>query len=333
MAHEITNAHGRYEFAYTGTAPWHGLGNVLPAAATKADMIRAAGLDWVVLPQPLYLEGGKLIPGYIANVRSDTQDVLGVVSEGYKVFQNGAAFEFLDNVVNSAGAHYHTAGSIRRGRKVFACAKLPNVINVTPQDVVEQYILLVNNHDGDGGLHVRFTPVRVVCANTLRAALGGFGKYQYSVWHLGDLNAQVKAAQTALGIGVRYFDVAGNVYRSLAAKQITAGLLDTFLSGFVPVPVVDAASSEDAKAARDQALEIHERVRCLFETGLGTDLPGVAGTAWGAVNAAIEWAERVRPAKKDGAARKGSDEAYLFGPVGQDLRDRAFKSGLALLSN
>lgn len=333
MAHEITNANGKYEFAYTGQAPWHGLGQVMAAAATKDDVIKAAGLDWVVLPEPVFLAGGELIKGYKANVRSDTRETLGVVSDNYKVFQNGQGFQFLDTVIGSAGAHYHTAGSIRRGRQVFACAKLPGTIVVTEADQIEKYLLMVLGHDGSCGNHFRFTGVRVVCANTLGAALGGHAQYQYTMRHVGDLDAQVREARVALGIGNRYFEVAGEAYRALSAKQITEGLLDTFLSGFVPVPTVDAASSDEAKAARDRALVIHGQIKTLFESGLGADLPGVKGTAWGAVNAAIEWAERVRPARKDGEARVGSGEAYLFGPVGQELRNRAFTSGLALIGN
>lgn len=105
MAHELTQANGKWSFAYTGQAPWHGLGQVLAAEATKDDMIKAAGLDWVVLPSPIYLDGDKLIEGFRANVRSDTQAVLGVVSNAYKVYQNGDGFQFLDTVVGSAGAH------------------------------------------------------------------------------------------------------------------------------------------------------------------------------------------------------------------------------------
>ena len=330
MAHELTQTAGRYEFAYVGESPWHSLGHRLNQVATREEIMKAAGLEWTVFSEPLFLSDGTPVPGWKANVRSDTRAQLGVVSADYKVFQNGEGIQFLETVVGVAEAMYHTAGSIRHGRKVFACAKLPQMIVVTPKDVVEQYLLMVNNHDGDGGLHLRFSPVRVVCANTLAAALRGAGAYQYSIRHVGDLDTEVKAAQQALGVGRRYFEAAGATYQALSARQITGQMFQQFVEGFLPLPTSDVDSAEAAQRERERILAARVKVGVLYESGLGTDLPGVRGTAWGAVNAAIEWTERVRTAKADGSFRSGAAEAAIFG-VGQDYRDRAFRAGLALL--
>ena len=333
MAHEITHANGKYEFAYSGSAPWHGLGQRMPDVATKLDIMRAAGLEWTVVGEPIFLADGAQVGGYVANVRSDTRETLGVVSDDYRLLQNGDAFEFCEQLARSAGAKYHTAGSIRRGRQVFATAKLPQSIVVVPNDVVDQYLLLVNAHDGSMGFHLRWTPVRVVCNNTLTAALGGRATYQYTVRHVGDLDAQLSEARRALGMAERYFDAAGSTYRALAAVDLTAERFDAFLDGFLPVPQpsVDAPSSETAIAERDRIILARDRVRALFETGAGTEIACVRGTAWGALNAATEWIDRVRTARKDGELRVGAAEAAVLG-VGQELRDRAMAAALAAAS-
>lgn len=334
MAHEITYANGRYEFAYTGEAPWHHLGQRLPEAATKETILRAAGLDWTVCAEPLMLAADQApVAGYVANVRSDTREVLGVVSTEYRLIQIGDAFGFVEQLATTAGAKYHTAGSIRRGRQVFATAKLPASITVVPGDVVEQYLLLVNSYDGSTGFHLRWTPIRVVCHNTLTAALGRHAAYQYTVRHAGDLAAQLAEARQALGMARRYFDVAGERYRALAAKDLSAMELDRFLVTFLPAPelaVADTATRPAAEAQRERTLGARERIRALFETGAGTEIPGVRGTAWGAYNAATEWIDRVRTAKKDGTLRAGAAEAAVLG-VGQELRDRAVSAALALI--
>ena len=347
MAHELTQQKsGKYEFAYIqrdGVA-WHGLGQALPAAATPEEILEAAGLKWQVLRSPIYIADDRQvglgapityepIAGSVANVRSDTREVLGIVSDNYKTFQNGDGLRFMGTVVGEAdGAIFHTAGSIRQGRKVFACARLPEHLYATPEDVIDQYLLLVNNHDGDGGLHLRWTTVRVVCANTLTAALAGAPRYEFSIRHVGDLDNAVETARKALGVGRRYFAAAGVIYQALSARQLSGAEFGGFLDHFMPIPVVDAVSSEGAVRERDRALAAPQAIAVLYDQGLGTELPGVRGTAWGAVNAAVEWAERVRPARQDGDARKGAGEVTTFGWAGQELRDRAFAAGQALLS-
>lgn len=330
MAHELTQANGRWEFAYAGEAPWHGLGQRLPGTATAQDIIQAAGLDWMILSEPIFLAGEVAIPGHVANVRSDTREVLGVVSDEYHTFQNGEMLAFGDSLVGESCAMYHTAGSLRRGRRVFATAKLPASLVVVPDDVVDQYLLLVTGHDGTQSFTIRFTPVRVVCANTLGIALRNAAAYEYTVTHKGTLAQQLATVRQALGVGVRYFDAAGIRFRALSSTSLTTLGFTQFLNGFLPVMTVDSSSPESAIRARERAIVARDRVTALFEGGLGTDIPGVRGTAWGAFNAGVEWSERVRATRKDGELREGAKEAIVLG-TGQEWRQRAFDAAFALV--
>jgi phage/plasmid-like protein (TIGR03299 family) len=337
MAHNLTHTNGKYEFAYTGQSPWHRLGQALPAEATKDDIIKAAGLEWIVTPEPIFLADGTPITSHVANRRSDTKAVLGVVSTEYRLVQNGEGFEFVDQLAASAGAKYHTAGSIRHGRQVFATAKLPSSIMVVPGDVVDQYLLLVNSHDGSSAFHLRWTTVRVVCNNTLTAALRGNSNYQYTVNHRGNLASQLTEARRALGVAERFFAVAGHTYRALAAKYISVMELDSFVSDFLPLPKVTISDitnpNPDVDAddtSKERTLKARDAVRTLFDHGTGQNIPGVAGTAWAAYNAATEYIDRVRTARKDGTMRRGAEDAAVLG-IGQDLRNRAMKSAMALV--
>ena len=76
--------------------PWHGIGTVVQDAPDSKEAIQLAGLDWKVVQQNVYTDGGILVPGYRANVRDTDQSVFGVVSDRYQVVQNEEAFAFTD---------------------------------------------------------------------------------------------------------------------------------------------------------------------------------------------------------------------------------------------
>ena len=136
--------------------PWHGIGTVVEEAPTSEDAIRIARLDWTVDQFPVFANGNE-IPGYFANVRSDTNEALGVVRNRYKIVQNTEAFDFVDGIV--ANKHlecrYETAGSLFNGRRIFLLVKLPNKDLLG--DLVENYLFFTNSHDGSSALTAGIT--------------------------------------------------------------------------------------------------------------------------------------------------------------------------------
>ena len=70
---------------YTRTAPWHGLGTRVLEAPTSSAALSLAGLDWKVVQKPVFTADGLFISGFTANVRDRDSQVLGVVSDRYKV--------------------------------------------------------------------------------------------------------------------------------------------------------------------------------------------------------------------------------------------------------
>jgi hypothetical protein len=96
-------------------------------AHDAASMITAAGLDWAVEQHPLEAvverehQSARLpVPRHVANVRSDTRAVLGVVGEEYEPLQNRAAFAFCDGITDSGQAHWIGAGARAAAR---ACTR------------------------------------------------------------------------------------------------------------------------------------------------------------------------------------------------------------------
>jgi phage/plasmid-like protein (TIGR03299 family) len=159
--------------------PWHGLGAVLDQPpATVAEAIEASGLGWSVAKRRLAIDCGSDLPdvlryrgfdGHYATVRQDTDEVLGVVGERYRIVQNHEAFAFVDQLLGSS-IHFETAGSLHGGRRVWVLATLPDHVEVGGDDV-RPYVLLMNSHDGSTAVVAATTPIRVVCQNTLNWGL------------------------------------------------------------------------------------------------------------------------------------------------------------------
>lgn len=196
MAHNLAVTNGQAAMAYFGEAPWHRLGTRLDNPATAADAIEAAGLDYQVSLVSLVTEQQAAVPQRKGVVRDDSGQVLGTVGNSYVPIQNSEAFQFLDSVVADGGLCYHTAGALGRGERIWMLAELPGHIRVkNTEDVTEKFLLLHNSHDGSSSLRVHFTPIRVVCQNTLTIAeWNGRGK-GVSIRHRGNLDSRIQEAQ------------------------------------------------------------------------------------------------------------------------------------------
>ena len=77
-----------------------------------------------MVQKPVFTADGLFISGFKANVRDRDSQVLGVVSDRYKVVQNEDAFAFTDELLGE-GVTYETAGSLQNGRRTWILAKLP----------------------------------------------------------------------------------------------------------------------------------------------------------------------------------------------------------------
>lgn len=190
MAHQLNfnNRTGKYSFFSVKEKAWHNLGQIVQEYPTSEDAIKFAGLDYEVEKSPLFTKGAGIIensngiemidselevPNYFANIRTDNNTVLGVVGKDYQIVQNREAFSFFDSIVGGGnGILYETAGALGNGERIFITAKLPDYIRVgNGDDITEKYIFLSTSHDGSGSITAAFTPVRIVCQNTLNASL------------------------------------------------------------------------------------------------------------------------------------------------------------------
>jgi len=303
---------------YYGEVPWHGLGTSLENPATAYEAIRASGLDWKVEKTPIYLHNRQQVPDHFAVVRMKAgriEKVLGVVGRNYVPIQNQEAFSFFDSVVGRGQAIYHTAGSLSGGKRVWILAKLPGEVRVlSTDDIIDKYLLLVNSHDGTITLKMFFTPVRVVCMNTLNLALAESRK-GISIKHSGKIDSKIRKAQEVLGLGIRYYDDFGQVANKLASKMVNTNWLEQYLKSLIP---------DEPEKNNKRREQVRENIQFLFEYGKGADMPGIRGTAWMAVNAVAQYVDYFKKARTQDTRL----DSVWFGQ-GAEMKQKAFELALA----
>jgi phage/plasmid-like protein (TIGR03299 family) len=207
--------------------------------------------------------------------------VLGVVGPAYHALQNRAAFQFFQPFLDAGLATLHTGGSLAGGRKVWLLARIERApLVVGADDEVRKFVLLSNSHDGTTSVRVGFTPIRVVCANTLALAHGGSGGRLIRVRHTRQLQGNLNALREVMDLADREFAATAEQFRFLAGRDISRADLDKYVRRVFGIT---------AGTPNGQQRHILGAVERLFETGRGSDLATAKGTWWGAYNAVTEF--------------------------------------------
>lgn len=327
MAHNLATTNGKTAMMYAGEVPWHRLGTRLDQPATAREAIDAAGLNYVVELKPIKTSDDFEVPIRKATVRTDTKEVLGVVGNGYVPVQNFQAFGFLDAIVADGGLRYHTAGALGKGEKIWMLAKLPGHIQVkNSADIVDKFLLLSNAHDGSAALRVYFTPIRVVCQNTLALAERRSKGQGVSIQHKGNLEAKIKEAQQVLGFAARFYDDAAERINRLASHYPTQAQVSAYFREIYPDP------EEGKDNAR--AVNIRQELHRLFEEGIGHDEPSIKHSTWMAFNAVTEFVDHVRPGRGTSDADRASRklDSIWFGS-GARLKQQAWDLALDMATS
>lgn len=246
MAHEVENMFSVKE------RPWHGLGTVLENTPSIEEGIKLAGLDWTVDLKEIAVDG-NVIKGYKAAMRSDNQACLGTVTDKYRILQNEDAFKFFQPYLDTGIASLETAGCLKEGKRVWILARINNdemVIDEKTNDRVEKFLLLSNAHDGSAAVRVGYTPIRVVCNNTLTAAEESVSSQLIRVTHRGDVVGTMEQVRTTMDVINRAFKATEQQYKLLASK---ANIKTEDLQNYV-VQVFAQENNEKNKQLRQAAI-------------------------------------------------------------------------------
>lgn len=330
MAHELLIENGKASMFYVGDVPWHRRGTRLEKPpATSAEAMAAAGLDWEVVKAPLYISGvGRLIqmPDRFAIVRKDHLDrdpcpVFGFVGRDYVPLQNSKAFEFFDPLLNAKAVTFETAGALGRGERVWVLARLAGDIEVGP-DALQRYLLLANHHDGTSSVVVKFTPIRVVCQNTLSAAFRNEGR-MLRVRHDRRLEEKLQETGALLEMILKAYENLWLGFKAMRAVPLSDAQVTAYLTTVFPDPPQPTPQNAE-KVKQHRAFAAH-----LFREGSGNQHPQVRGTLWAAYNGVTEYVDHRKPNPKAGDYSESRLNYVWFGG-GATIKQRALVKALEI---
>ncbi len=321
MAHEVE------ALLYSGQTPWHRIGDAItPEQSRDIEYVKAhPAVAWTCEKRPLFLADGREADTR-AVVRSTDGRVLGEVGRDYTIVQNGEAIEWFRPFVESGEASIECVGSLRAGSRVFVLARLNrDPATVIKGDDVLPFLLLANAHDGSLRLHVGFSPIRVVCANTLHMARTDRRSKLLQLRHTAGIKLALETVRETIDVAHRQFTATIEQFRRLALTGCNDETLRKYVSLVFAVQADEAPAGVEAKDATEETRSrVFPRVLRLFEEGRGTQITGVRGTMWGAVNAVSEYVQYER----------GGDEARRLNETwfgtGSALNRRALDVALSL---
>lgn len=292
MSHEFESG------VFNTDAAWHGLGEVTTTNITAQSFFERAEALFPV--EPLQLWGGnpaepdKMVPikdHRKAIWRPDTQHILGTTSPGYEIIGNQVLLDFAKRIESEA--EIDAVVVLRAGAKIAFTAKLRDLTGVVvPGDSIKRNVVSYLGHDGTTGFGAMFSNVRVVCANTLGMAMhadGQSGSGQFSISHCAYEIAQIDRILEQIDFARQSFPETISLYQMMRDVQLDDADFRDYLNQVYALPAVFSpdGDSRPGDILRDMPAKADALMHA-WQHGIGQDIPGVAGTAWGAFNAVTQ---------------------------------------------
>lgn len=279
MAHELEFVNGQAQMAYAGDLPWHGLGTKVSNDLTPQQMMQKAGVDWKVREVESFVEfdGKRMATGQKSLIRETDGKILTNVGKDWHPCQNETAFEFFNEYVLAGDMEMHTAGSLKGGQYVWALAKVKESFDLFGGDQVDSYMLFSNPHVYGKSIDVRFTPIRVVCNNTLTFALDSASQRAVKVGHRAQFNPDMVKEQ--LGIAHEKFAKYKEMAQFLGSKRFS---VDSLLNYYNEVFPLTSGQDKQEKVTAETISRQAKNAFDVLETQPGANF--AEGTWWQAFN-------------------------------------------------
>jgi phage/plasmid-like protein (TIGR03299 family) len=235
--------------------------NHYPKAIPVGDVHRRL-FQWKAEKQPIYLmQNGpiKQIPNRVAVTRNDTDEVLGIFSDGYSVHQYDEwLIKNLANIIDD-DISIGSAGLLKSGGVAWVSLEMPDNIEAVKGFQIRPHLLATTSHNGTISTTYKQVTTFVVCDNTYEMALGESDP-EFRIRHSKYSSMRIQSARDALGIVHRMTESMVRHIRVLADTQVSEKHFEMVLNAVVPKP------SPDSKMATTRADTKRDAIVGLYRT-------------------------------------------------------------------
>tara|TARA_R100001163_G_scaffold62254_1_gene52877 strand:+ start:667 stop:1602 length:936 start_codon:yes stop_codon:yes gene_type:complete len=290
-----------------GERAWHGMGVVTDGTLPAREAFETADALFTVEKRPLYYlsdEMDGLPTEHFAVTRTDNNGLLGIVSKQYEIVQNDSLLRMAEFIREEVDMDCVIV--LSDGAKVCFTATLRGAeTDIVPGDTVKRRIVGYLGHDGKTGCGAKFTNIRVVCQNTLTAALGESGAHS-SITHKNGANNNFDALISSIDVARQDFVTECDLMREFS--RVSMGH-DAFCDFADEVYNIDEG----------QVFRKRDKLRQAFLNGYGSEFAPYS--LWAGINAITQ----VETSTRGTTAAKGRAQFArgTFG-VGAAISKRAF---------
>ena len=279
-------------------------------AGSASEAAKQAGLDWNVMLAPMEAIVSNKVNEYetvtdhyevpkrqavLKLGKDNTNQVIGVVGDKYKIVQNMEVFSALDTLVDSGDARYTAAGEYNNGANIWMVMELPTGVQVA-NDPHSAFLLVQSSHDGSCAVRIRPIIERLFCANQISRIIMGkqTNNYTYVMKHTTNsvlsVNDIRNITQLTYNSIQQYEEIAGTLLqRKVDDRQVKNIFKQVWALPSTVEETPEHLLSQGEKRQRTIALTGRESAWNIYSQSSTHE--NIRGTAFGAWQAVIEHAD------------------------------------------
>lgn len=313
MSHELSFKDGKAELALADTGAWHNFGVVLDGAFDSLTAMKIA-CPWEAEKERLFLANGTPTEQY-AILRSDTNNIIGYVGQGYEIVQPYHMFDFTDSWISESKNKFESAGALRGGSVLFCLARVGEINVLGSGDIHRTYLAFLNSFDGSLSTQAYLTTTRIVCMNTLQMSLSNQKGSSVKFRHTKEVHSKLKAAAALMEGQIATEALLKEKLELLATKRLTKKDYTLVLDTLFP-------------STSTRATNVKGAITTLYESNDNDAFYEFKGTSYALLNAITNYTDHERevriPKGSSTTVQDARADSAILG-TGAKLKEEAFK--------